>query len=302
MKSRDCNHCADAWVKNAEKDETLALVCSQCMRGYCRDCVVRDEGRVHCPQCFENLDYIIKECLQDPDDTPERPAITEIEERMRELERLGNEGPHALVAPKAPARRRIRRPIPPASPPAPRPDNVREMEVESNMKMIRIMSDRILLGQVRAHLKRKYGITALEFLETVYSTKSEIIGSFPLEIIHSETYEGSDLNICAGGPAVQAITKLLPDTYKQSGDTWSDGVSRIQFTTGRARDILATAEMTVVQNSFNGRELYVADERTLDKQGSVLVDTITPGIIKYFKRGYRLMIPLTADIANCLFG
>jgi hypothetical protein len=357
--------------------------------------VVRDEGRVHCPQCFENLghesmiemeapieiekwehsrshssiDELMEDLLEhDPTNDPttrielekyqapdpvahEPEELTEIEKCMAELERIGNEGPHALVepAPAVPARRRRR--VPPqenVSKPidhdAPkrtipkRPDNVREMEVEvtpNNLKMTQITADRILLGQVRSRLTQKYSITrADEFLDTIYTTKAEIVGSFLLEIIHAETYDseivGSDLDICATETAATRIKETLPPEYvcthgaRHYGsltshkwirhvETWelpnpvvpTRSLARIQFIilteAGRARDYLALADMTIVQNSFNGRELYMADERTLEKCGTVLTDKITPRIHKYYLRGYRLLIPLTTNVADLIF-
>lgn len=309
--SRECKSCGNEWHADHPRDAALAFVCPTCIQGYCPDCAIQDNGAVHCPECFESLDnFKIKTNTELIDEITSATKKVELENYLEELERIGSEGPNSLStnAPPAPATRRRRAPMK-------RPDNV-EPDIEIPLPRVtttRVTPDTIISSQTRKYIKKEYGISdPAQWLEDLYSTKSEIVGSFPLTIMLGKSFDGG-IDICATEVAARKLQEQLTrDGYQREADmqgftmpfvkrteVWARGTAQIKFIimpTMRVAEYLAAADLTVVQNRFNGREFQIGSNDTLEWRGQVLQGGVTDRVLKYHRRGFRIMIPLTDDM------
>lgn len=232
-----------------------------------------------------------------------------------------------------------------ARPPLPRrPDNVaadttvvpHQSGGAAHLAMHRVDAMMLLLVQAGVYLSNKYRFPNPEgFMAALHETKSEILGSFPLEIMLGERWVDSDLDVyCTETAYERLLTYLAPEyvctvkarrygsmqnmEYVQHVDTWelpqiagvqlhlgNESRARIQFIimtdTKHVVDYLDLADITVCQNRFTGREFIVADDRTLRKQGTVRGDPTTDRVQKYWQRGFKLQITLTPQVAGLIF-
>lgn len=356
ISAKDCNYCVDAWTfdnyGNYDKARKLKLACVKCVKGYCEDCVINNRGVAECPQCFDNLnmseddlgtkckeiEYKISDDDFDLEDSnkfdkmwnsikkgEEKISTLDYAKQLEELELLGKDGPHSVTAPVRRRRPMIYEKEKEKEKEEPqvkievkqkRADNVQDVLADSTLAMHTISTDIILINQAAKRLKTKYKLDK-KFLELIFTTRSLVLGSFPLEIILAESYVDSNLNIyCTEHGMSQLKTLLLDYTKVESQkedkqsfirytEIWESNSARIQFVVANdvnsVRNYLELADMSIVQNTFNGRVFQIADMRTLNKIGTVFDDPTSLRVKKYFDRGYELYIKLTPRIAENTF-
>lgn len=192
-----------------------------------------------------------------------------------------------------------------------RPDNVKHET--SNLKAIN--SSKIIINQALARLQNKYKLNQ-EFIDTLISTNSSILGSFNLEVIFAESYENSNLNIYCTENSLKILQNVLPNIYT--------GIKMIESNCKYVKEIIIISNVNVsiwfhliennlyvdniinkmnisiLQTKFNGKEFYIANEDILNKKGVVfgIVDNETK---KYYDRGFDLTIRLNDDIVKKIF-
>jgi hypothetical protein len=225
-----------------------------------------------------------------------------------------------------------------------RPEEPKIVQSSVRAPLRRVTADALIAAQTRHHLRSRYYITRpAEWLEEIYAVKAKVIGSFPIEVMLGETFPGSDLDICATETAARRLQEQLKrDGYvctvearKYAGmstmkyvrhvETWelpyaeeidatarcNEGSrARIQFILltdmTHVAEYLGVADLTVVQNHFDGREFHIGSEETLERRGQVIgdwemhADPTLDRVVKYHRRGFRIMVPLTNMMINTM--
>jgi hypothetical protein len=292
MSSELCNICNEVDATKACDYCGMILICSNC-----------SEITKTCSYCGDH----------DIDDNDE--------ENIFDIERMIK-----TVNSNTPVARRRRQPETSPKPvKVKREDNIKlEDEIEQpSFKFQTYKIDDIISAQVRNRLRVHYGFTDPHaFLNAIWETKSAILGSFNLEILLCDQYSDSDLDIYCSGDGVDRLKTYLPEIYKltvaqdtkyrdmvdchliKHVDTYETPLRRIQFIV--LKDIktldahIALSDMTIVQNKFDGKTMYVGHAETLDKRGTVL-KYYGPRVLRYFERGFKLQLTMTEEIAQKLF-